>query len=138
MKILSLSLALVLSAGAFSSNAHAQLAMEWHTMDAGGGTSSGATLSISGTIGQLDASGPSAVGTTNAIDAGFWPGFTLVPPCPADFDGDGTVDFFDYDAFVLCFEGFACPPGRDADFDGDGAFDFFDYDAFVQAFEKGC
>ena len=25
-------------------------------------------------------------------------------PCPADFDGDGTVDFFDYDAFVVAFE----------------------------------
>ena len=24
--------------------------------------------------------------------------------CPADFDGDGTVDFFDYDAFVVAFE----------------------------------
>ena len=24
--------------------------------------------------------------------------------CPADFDGDGTVDFFDYDAFVMAFE----------------------------------
>ncbi|MEK6703588.1 MAG: hypothetical protein AABZ53_15105 [Planctomycetota bacterium] len=31
--------------------------------------------------------------------------------CPADFDSDGTLDFFDYDAFVNCFEGLACPPG---------------------------
>ncbi|MEK6701432.1 MAG: hypothetical protein AABZ53_04155 [Planctomycetota bacterium] len=58
--------------------------------------------------------------------------------CPADFDGDGTVDFFDYDAFVVCFEGGACPPGKTADFDGDGSVDFFDYDAFVVAFETGC
>ncbi|MEK6703848.1 MAG: immunoglobulin domain-containing protein [Planctomycetota bacterium] len=58
--------------------------------------------------------------------------------CLADFDGDGTVDFFDYDAFVNCFEGLACPPGKTADFDGDGAVDFFDYDAFVLAFEEGC
>ncbi|MEK6701629.1 MAG: PQQ-dependent sugar dehydrogenase [Planctomycetota bacterium] len=60
------------------------------------------------------------------------------PPCPADFDADGAVDFFDYDAFVRCFEGGACPPGKNADFDGDGANDFFDYDAFVVAFEAGC
>ncbi|MEK6702628.1 MAG: M14 family metallopeptidase [Planctomycetota bacterium] len=59
------------------------------------------------------------------------------PPDPADFDGDGTVDFFDYDAFVVCFEGGACPPGKTADFDGDGSVDFFDYDAFVRAFEGG-
>ncbi|MEK6702788.1 MAG: hypothetical protein AABZ53_11030 [Planctomycetota bacterium] len=58
--------------------------------------------------------------------------------CPADFDGDGTVDFFDYDAFVTCFEGNACPPGKSADFDGDGSADFFDYDAFVVAFETAC
>ncbi len=59
-------------------------------------------------------------------------------PCPADFDGDGTVDFFDYDAFVVCFEGGACPDGKTADFDNDGTVDFFDYDAFVQAFETPC
>ncbi|MEK6701556.1 MAG: hypothetical protein AABZ53_04785 [Planctomycetota bacterium] len=56
----------------------------------------------------------------------------------ADFDGDGTVDFFDYDAFVACFEGLFCPPGKTADFDGDGTVDFFDYDAYVTAFEGGC
>ncbi len=58
--------------------------------------------------------------------------------CGADFDGDGTVDFFDYDAFVRCFEGGTCPPGKTADFDGDGSVDFFDYDAFVVEFEAGC
>ncbi|MEK6703837.1 MAG: zinc-dependent metalloprotease family protein, partial [Planctomycetota bacterium] len=64
--------------------------------------------------------------------------FLLRPLCPPDFDNDGTVDFFDYDAFVNCFEGLACPPGMTADFDGDATVDFFDYDAFVIAFEVGC
>jgi hypothetical protein len=58
--------------------------------------------------------------------------------CPADFNGDGFLDFFDYDDFVNCFETGACPPGRSADFNGDGFADFFDYDAFVAAFEAGC
>ncbi|MEK6701531.1 MAG: LamG-like jellyroll fold domain-containing protein, partial [Planctomycetota bacterium] len=58
--------------------------------------------------------------------------------CASDYDCDGTVDFFDYDAFVNCFEGIVCPPGRTADFDGDGSEDFFDYDAFVVAFETPC
>jgi hypothetical protein len=58
--------------------------------------------------------------------------------CAADFNGDGFLDFFDYDAYVECFEGGACPPGSDADFNGDGFADFFDYDAFVLAFEAGC
>ncbi len=61
------------------------------------------------------------------------------PGCPADFDGDGFVDFFDFDAYVACFEDAnACPPGKTADFDGDGFIDFFDFDAYVAAFEAGC
>ncbi|XVJ58166.1 MAG: hypothetical protein HEQ23_01710 [Tepidisphaera sp.] len=59
-------------------------------------------------------------------------------PCPADFNGDDFVDFFDYDAYVGCFEGGECPPGRTADFNGDDFVDFFDYDAFVSIFEAGC
>jgi len=60
-------------------------------------------------------------------------------PCGADFNGDGFLDFFDYDLFVGCYDGTGCPPGRtDADFNGDGFVDFFDYDAFVAAYETGC
>lgn len=57
---------------------------------------------------------------------------------PADFNQDGFVDFFDYDQFVVCYEGGECPPGTDADFNGDGFSDFFDYDDFVVAYEQGC
>jgi endonuclease/exonuclease/phosphatase family metal-dependent hydrolase len=57
---------------------------------------------------------------------------------PADFNGDGFVDFFDYDDFVACYEGAACPSGKDADFNADGFVDFFDYDDFVLAYESGC
>jgi hypothetical protein len=60
------------------------------------------------------------------------------PVCPADFNGDLSVDFFDYDDFVACFEGRACPPGATADFNHDLSVDFFDYDDFVLAFEGGC
>jgi hypothetical protein len=60
------------------------------------------------------------------------------PVCPADSNADGTVDFFDYDDFVACFEGGPCPPGVSADFNADGTVDFFDYDDFVIAFEAGC
>jgi CubicO group peptidase (beta-lactamase class C family) len=59
-------------------------------------------------------------------------------PCPADFNADGFLDFFDYDAFVECFEGGPCPAGKSADFNADGFADFFDYDAFVAGFEEGC
>jgi hypothetical protein len=60
------------------------------------------------------------------------------PACPADFNSDGFADFFDYDAYVECFETGVCPPGKSADFNGDGFADFFDYDDFVFAFEAGC
>lgn len=64
---------------------------------------------------------------------------SFVPaPCPADFNGDGFLDFFDYGDYVNCFETGTCPPGNTADFNGDNFVDFFDYSDFVQAFEAGC
>ena len=58
--------------------------------------------------------------------------------CGGDFNGDGFLDFFDYDDFVRCFETSECPPGQTSDFNGDGFTDFFDYDDYVAAFETGC
>lgn len=54
-------------------------------------------------------------------------------PARADWNCDGTIDFFDYDDYVICFEDPECPF---ADFDCDGSVDFFDYDAFVLWFEQ--
>ena len=54
--------------------------------------------------------------------------------CPADFNVDTTVDFFDYLDFVDAFSGELAT----ADFNGDGAIDFFDYLDFVDAFSAGC
>ena len=89
--------------------------------------------SISGSFSQINA----------PADYDVFVGFNqvVIGHCPADYDGDGTVDFFDYDLFVQCFETFnegVCANGHNADFNLDGAVDFFDYDAFVQAFEAGC
>jgi hypothetical protein len=58
--------------------------------------------------------------------------------CPADFNQDSFVDFFDYSDFVACFEGAGCADGTSADFNRDGFVDFFDYTDFVTAFETGC
>ncbi len=58
----------------------------------------------------------------------------VAPPCSADFNADGFLDFTDFDAFVSAFElGSAV-----ADFNADGFLDFTDFDAFVTAFEAGC
>lgn len=72
-------------------------------------------------------------------DAALRPVLTVSYECGADFNGDGFLDFFDYSAYVECFEvSGACPPGRDADFNRDGFVDFFDYAGFVEVFETGC
>jgi hypothetical protein len=70
--------------------------------------------------------------------AAFSSGGTPAPTCPADFNGDQFLDFFDYDEYVACFETGICPPGKTADFNGDEFTDFFDYDEYVLAFEIGC
>jgi len=54
--------------------------------------------------------------------------------CRADFNGDGFIDFTDFDDFVFAFES-GDPAG---DFNGDGFLDFTDFDEFVAAFEGGC
>jgi len=74
-----------------------------------------------------------------AIDAVNLSSINCTPPnCPADFNGDGFLDGFDYDDYVNCFEGVACPPGKSSDFNNDGFTDGFDYDEFVAVFQAGC
>ncbi len=59
---------------------------------------------------------------------------TVTGSCPADFNGDTAVDFFDYLDFVDAFS--AQLPA--ADFNQDSSIDFFDYLDFVDAFSTGC
>ncbi len=54
--------------------------------------------------------------------------------CPADFNRDGDIDFFDYLDFVDAFSSWAPM----ADFNSDGDVDFFDYLDFVDRFSSGC
>jgi hypothetical protein len=54
--------------------------------------------------------------------------------CPADFNGDNQVDFFDYLDFAQAFS----EEDPSADFNGDNQIDFFDYLDFAQAFAEGC
>ncbi len=56
------------------------------------------------------------------------------PDCPADFNQDATVDFFDYLDFVDAFSSNL----PSADFNNDSIVDFFDYLDFVDAFSIGC
>lgn len=58
--------------------------------------------------------------------------------CPADYNGDGFVDIYDFTEFVTCFEGGECPQGMSGDFNNDGFADVYDFTDFVSAFETGC
>ena len=64
--------ALVATLPAFALNATAQsYAIDWRTIDGGGGTSAGGVYSLSGTIGQHDAGGP-MTGGAYSLTGGFW------------------------------------------------------------------
>ena len=54
--------------------------------------------------------------------------------CLADFNGDSSIDFFDYLDFVQAFAN----NSPSADFNADAIVDFFDYLDFMQAFSTGC
>ncbi|MDX2148753.1 MAG: hypothetical protein SFZ23_14665 [Planctomycetota bacterium] len=59
---------------------------------------------------------------------------TVNGACPADFNADDQVDFFDYLDFAASFS----TEDPSADFNADGQVDFFDYLDFSQAFDAGC
>ncbi|MBM4108498.1 MAG: hypothetical protein FJ255_06755 [Phycisphaerae bacterium] len=57
-----------------------------------------------------------------------------VPPCQADWNGDGVVDFNDFLAFLNDFNAGAAR----ADLNADGVVDFNDFLAFMNLFNTGC
>jgi hypothetical protein len=97
----------------------------WSTM---GSTGASRPFWIVFNQGEDEATHASAIAFVRATLAG----------CAADFNADGSLDFFDYADFVSCFAGEVCPPERSADFNTDRSVDFFDYLDFVSAFEDGC
>ena len=56
----------------FTGSAFAQYAVDWHTVDGGGGTSTGGVYAVSGTIGQPDASLTTLAGGPYTLNGGFW------------------------------------------------------------------
>jgi hypothetical protein len=61
---------LLLGCTVFSLNAQTY-SIDWHTIDGGGGTSTGGVYAVSGTIGQPDA-GPTMTNGQYAVTGGFW------------------------------------------------------------------
>ncbi|XVJ60181.1 MAG: hypothetical protein HEQ23_12605 [Tepidisphaera sp.] len=96
----------------------------------------GPTTGLSAIASVTSADGRAAVGSYRDAER-RWHAFRW-GPCPADFVEDCFIDFFDYAAFVACYEAGECPVSRSADVNADGFVDLFDYADFVQAFESGC
>jgi len=63
-------------------SALAQYAIDWHTVDGGGGTSTGGVYSVRGSIGQADA-GPVLAGDLFTVQGGFWALPVAVQPLDA-------------------------------------------------------
>lgn len=116
----------------------AQLRVDWYTIDGGGGTSSGGSLTLSGTIGQPDA----GTHTGGAFEArcGFW----AVGPggCGVDLNGDGQATPADIAIFVTTWFASLQAGTLAGDFDGDGAVTPADVGVFVSAWfaalTNGC
>ncbi|HIB68650.1 MAG TPA: hypothetical protein EYO33_27065 [Phycisphaerales bacterium] len=85
--------------------------------------------------------GTAFVGFTSATGAAWsnhdiinWSYDAYSPPCPADLNDDGVLDFFDVSAFLSAY----ADENPAADFTGDGNYDFFDVSAFLSAYAAGC
>ena len=55
-------------------------AIDWYTVDGGGGTSTGGSYTLSGTIGQPDAAATTLSGGIYTLQGGFWPGLIVTIP----------------------------------------------------------
>lgn len=104
------------TAAAFAPLGGGDFDLSWHTIDGGGGSSSGGEFELSGTIGQHDA-GETMTGGDFALIGGFWAGAGAAPgtPCPWDLDMNGSVGTSDL-LTLLAQWGTA----GSADFDGNG------------------
>ncbi len=62
--------------------------------------------------------------------------YDLAPctPCPADFNNDDQLNFFDISAFLVAFQN----QDPAADLNGDGGLNFFDVSAMLVLFQAGC
>ena len=64
-------LALLALSASLASSVAQNFTIHWHTIDGGGGTSTGGVFTVNGTIGQPDAGGP-MTGGGYSLTGGFW------------------------------------------------------------------
>ncbi len=132
---------IALSALVLNSVATAQFEINWSTIEGGGGTSTGGTWTLSGTIGQPDA-GVVMTGGDKTLVGGFWAGVsTTTGTLLGDANCDGLVNGQDIDCFVdALVSGSECVVGcslLNADVNQDGAVNALDIDTFVDCIVGG-
>ena len=124
---------LALAAGSLAVAVGGPFEINWHTMDGGGGTSSGGSFELSGTIGQADA-GAAMTGGSYAVSGGFWAGGEAASSCLADLNGDGTVDAAD---LATMLGAWGSNPGSPADLDDNGDVNAADLAILLGAWQHG-
>lgn len=108
----------------------------WSTIDSGGGTSNAGAFTLSGTIGQPDAS-PALTGGVYTLTGGFWPAINAASPACNDADlaePYAVLDLADINTFIAGF----VTQQPIADINTDGIYDLADINAFIAAFTTGC
>jgi hypothetical protein len=96
MKTLILAWSLLLAATGFAQ----QYSIDWYKIAGGGGTSTGATYQVTGTIGQPDASG-AMTGGSYSLTGGFWSLISVVqtlgaPPLTITHSGNSVTVSWPY------------------------------------------
>ncbi len=110
-------------------------AIDWYTIDGGGGISTGGQFEVNGTIGQHDA-GSALTGGALELTGGFWAGVGGGGCNAADLAAPlGVLDFSDVIAFLTAFANMEPQADLAPPF---GMFDFTDVVAFLTAFGAGC
>jgi hypothetical protein len=129
MKILAVLLVVLSLPIAVGAQSGGPYVLEWSTIDGGGGTSSGGSYILSGTIGQPDAAYSEA--WPYEVLGGFWP---VGPLC--------VVEFYDYARFADYWLYSGCDAGNDwcggADLDQMGDVDGIDLGLFVEEWLYWC
>lgn len=127
----------ILAAAMCAPAAHAQLQINWSTIDGGGGTSAGGSFTLSGTMGQPDAGVLS--GGSFAVSGGFW-AVVQTAVCYANCDGSTIAPVLNVSDFACFLNSFAAGEPY-ANCDGSTAspvLNVQDFACFLNAFAAGC
>jgi hypothetical protein len=137
--LLTLACAIVLAGAELRTTFASELAIDWWTVDSGGGMSStGGTLELSGTVGQPDAAVALTGGSLELV-GGFWPAFAGADEfCYGDLDGDRDIDLSDLATLLGQYGQTSGMNYEDGDLDGDGDVDLSDLAGLLGVYGTTC